>query len=82
MRVRLPHAADAVMGLLGPPPVHELRDDDWPDVRRIYAEGIAGGDATFETDVPDRRALDRAWLPGHRWVAEADDPAPDDPAPI
>jgi L-amino acid N-acyltransferase YncA len=41
-------------------------------VRRIYAEGIATGDATFETEVPDRRELDRRWLPGHRWVAEVD----------
>ena len=28
---------------------------DWAAVRRIYAEGIATGDATFETEVPDRR---------------------------
>jgi DNA-binding transcriptional ArsR family regulator/GNAT superfamily N-acetyltransferase len=40
-------------------------------VRRIYAEGIATGDATFETEVPDQAVLD-AWLPGHRWVAEVD----------
>jgi phosphinothricin acetyltransferase len=26
---------------------------DWPAVREIYAEGIAGGNATFETSVPD-----------------------------
>jgi L-amino acid N-acyltransferase YncA len=25
----------------------------WPAVRRIYAEGIATGNATFETDVPE-----------------------------
>jgi phosphinothricin acetyltransferase len=49
-----------------------MRDDDWDDVRRIYAEGIATGEATFETEVPDRAALDATWLPGHRWVAEAD----------
>jgi len=41
-------------------------------VRRIYGEGIATGHATFETEVPDRRELDRRWLPGHRWVAELD----------
>jgi L-amino acid N-acyltransferase YncA len=45
---------------------------DWADVRRIYAEGIATGHATFETDVPDRRTLERGWLPEHRWVAELD----------
>ncbi|MBW0119550.1 GNAT family N-acetyltransferase, partial [Pseudonocardia abyssalis] len=41
-------------------------------VRRIYAEGIATGHATFETEVPTRDALDDAWLPAHRWVAEID----------
>jgi len=79
----LPHAADAVMGMLGPRPccptdlpgdiaVRAMGDEDWADVRRIYAEGIATGDATFETEVPDRRTLDHAWLPDHRWVAELD----------
>ncbi|MCW2718504.1 metalloregulator ArsR/SmtB family transcription factor [Pseudonocardia sp.] len=79
----LPHAADAVMGLLAPRPccpadlpsdvtVRALQDDDWSAVRRIYAEGIATGDAGFETEVPDRRELARDWLPGHRWVAEVD----------
>ena len=46
-------------------------DDDWADVRRIYAEGIATRSATFETSVPPRHALRRKWLVGHRWVAEA-----------
>jgi L-amino acid N-acyltransferase YncA/DNA-binding transcriptional ArsR family regulator len=79
----LPHAADAVMGMLGPRPccpedlpadvtVRALDAGDWADVRRIYAEGIATGNATFETEVPDRRILDHAWLPDHRWVAEID----------
>lgn len=79
----LPHAADAVMGMLGPRPccpaevpddvhVRALEPDDWPDVRRIYAEGIATGHATFETEVPDRRTLEHKWLPAHRWVAEID----------
>ncbi|GAA1228501.1 hypothetical protein GCM10009676_08630 [Prauserella halophila] len=79
----LPHAADAVMGALGPRPccpddlpadvtVRALRSEDWPAVRRIYGEGIATGIATFETTVPDEAQLDAAWLPGHRWVAELD----------
>ena len=77
----LPHAADAVMGLLASGSccapespadvtVRALRPSDWPDVRRIYAEGIATGVATFETTVPSRTALDAKWLPDHRWVAE------------
>ena len=81
--VGLPHAADAVMGLLAPRPccpddvpaevtVRALASGDWPSVRRIYAEGIATGIATFETAVPSKTALDAKWLPDHRWVAELD----------
>jgi L-amino acid N-acyltransferase YncA/DNA-binding transcriptional ArsR family regulator len=80
----LPHAADAVMGLLAPRPccpgdvpddvaVRPLGRGDWGAVRRIYAEGIATGIATFETAVPSRDELHAKWLPGHRWVAEIDD---------
>lgn len=79
----LPHAADAVMGLLAPRPccpddlpadvaVRALADADWADVRRVYAEGIATGLATFDTTVPSRASLDAKWLPAHRWVAEVD----------
>jgi L-amino acid N-acyltransferase YncA/DNA-binding transcriptional ArsR family regulator len=79
----LPHASDAVMGVLAPRPccpadlpddvtVRELHDEDWPAVRRIYREGIATGNATFETETPSRTTLDAKWLPGHRWVAEVD----------
>ncbi|WP_409492218.1 helix-turn-helix domain-containing GNAT family N-acetyltransferase [Amycolatopsis sp. cmx-11-12] len=77
----LPHAADAVMGLLAPRPccpddlpedvtLRALRDDDWAVVRRIYGEGIDTGLATFDTEVPSREDLDAKWLPGHRWAAE------------
>jgi L-amino acid N-acyltransferase YncA/DNA-binding transcriptional ArsR family regulator len=79
--VGLPHAADAVMGLLAPRPccppdvptdvtVRALEPGDWPSVRRIYGDGIATGVATFETTVPTRASLDARWLPDHRWVAE------------
>lgn len=81
--VGLPHAADVVMGALvprpccpeDPPPdvtVRALDDADWTDVRRIYAEGLATGIATFETTVPSRRELAARWLPDHRWIAEID----------
>ena len=80
----LPHAADAVMGLLTPRPccpadlpedvaVRAMADADWDAVRRIYAEGIATGDATFETDVPSQQVLDEKWSVGHRWVAVVDE---------
>jgi L-amino acid N-acyltransferase YncA len=34
--------------------------DDWPSVREIYEQGIATGDATFETRPPAWPAWDRA----------------------
>ena len=45
---------------------------DWPDVARIYAEGIATGDATFEREVPTWPEFDRGHLPEVRLVAEHD----------
>jgi L-amino acid N-acyltransferase YncA len=32
--------------------IREMTDDDWPEVRKIYADGIATGHATFEIEVP------------------------------
>ena len=49
-----------------------LAPDDWGDVARIYADGIASGDATFETEVPGWEAWDRSHLEDHRLVAMAD----------
>ncbi|WP_285498937.1 metalloregulator ArsR/SmtB family transcription factor [Actinokineospora sp. NBRC 105648] len=79
----LPHAADAVMGTVTTRPccptdlptdvtVRAMTDADWADVRRIHSEGIATGNATFETETPSRRTLDTRWLPDHRWIAEID----------
>ncbi|SDK68818.1 L-amino acid N-acyltransferase YncA [Actinopolyspora mzabensis] len=53
--------------------VRAMSPSDWPAVRRVYAEGIETGIATFETEVPDEAALDAKWLPGHRWVATIGD---------
>src|SRR5215211_1405808 len=49
--------------------IESLREEDWPAVARIYGEGIATRQATFETDVPDWDAWDAAHLPEHRLVA-------------
>jgi L-amino acid N-acyltransferase YncA len=49
--------------------IEELRAEHWPEVVRIYAEGIATGDATFETDVPTWERWDATHLPAHRFVA-------------
>jgi L-amino acid N-acyltransferase YncA len=54
--------------------INDLRPEHWPEVARIYADGIATSNATFETDVPSWTRWDEAHLPEHRYVAllEAD----------
>ncbi len=43
---------------------------DWPSVREIYADGIATGDATFESAVPEWESWDAGHLKACRLVAE------------
>lgn len=50
--------------------VRDLRLTDWPEVARIFEQGIRTGVATFETDVPSWEAWDAAHLREHRFVAE------------
>ena len=52
--------------------VRPLEPSDWPDVARIYAEGLATGVATFETQVPTWEAWDAAHMPAPRLVVERD----------
>jgi L-amino acid N-acyltransferase YncA len=52
--------------------VRDLRSDDWPEVARIYREGIETGNATFENEVPSWEEWDAAHLADHRLVAERD----------
>ena len=51
--------------------IRDLRPGDWPEVARIYAEGIATGNATFETEVPSWEAWNGAHLAEQRFVAAA-----------
>jgi phosphinothricin acetyltransferase len=46
-----------------------MEPSDWPAVERIYAEGIATGEATFEAAPPTWDEFDRRRLDGHRLVA-------------
>jgi len=46
---------------------------DWPSVRAIYLEGIATGEATFETEAPSWEEWDAAHLSFARLVARAGD---------
>jgi phosphinothricin acetyltransferase len=52
--------------------IRPLAPGDWPAVEAIYAEGIATGNATFETEPPTWEEFDAGRLPGHRFVAIAD----------
>ena len=46
-----------------------LSESDWPQVARIYKEGIETGEATFETTVPDWERFDQSHLDDCRLVA-------------
>ena len=48
--------------------IRDLRPDHWPEVTRIYAEGIATGNATFETDMPSWEVWDGVHLHHPRLV--------------
>lgn len=56
-----------------PAVIRPVADQDWDDVRRIYADGIATGHATFETEVAPRDELAGRWVSGQVFVAVADD---------
>jgi phosphinothricin acetyltransferase len=51
-----------------------MAEADWPEVLRIYLEGIEGGDATFETVAPGYPAWDTSHLPSPRLVARDGSP--------
>ena len=53
--------------------IDNMTPADWPAVRAIYQEGIATGQATFETAIPGWVAWDAARLPHSRLVARAND---------
>jgi phosphinothricin acetyltransferase len=46
-----------------------LQADDWPAVREIYEEGIATGDATFDSEAPSWAAWDASHLGEPRLAA-------------
>jgi L-amino acid N-acyltransferase YncA len=49
--------------------IESMVQGDWPEVRRIYAEGIATGDATLEREAPDWDHFDRSHRADCRFVA-------------
>ena len=55
--------------------IQPLTEAHWPAVRAIYEQGIATGNATFETQAPMWAAWDTNHLPHSRLVALADNGA-------
>jgi phosphinothricin acetyltransferase len=53
--------------------IRSFRDEDWLAVEAIYAEGIATGNATFETETPSFERWRAAHPAEHRFVATQDD---------
>ena len=49
--------------------IEPMTPEDWPEVRRIYAEGIATGNATLEREAPDWGHFDRSHPTACRFVA-------------
>jgi len=52
--------------------VRDMTATDWPDVERIYREGIATGNATFEASPPSWEDFDREKVAHPRLVAVED----------
>jgi phosphinothricin acetyltransferase len=53
--------------------IRALAAADWPSVEAIYREGIATGNATFESEPPDWTAFDAGRIAGPRLVATTAD---------
>jgi len=53
--------------------IDSMRTEDWEEVRGIYLEGIATGNATFETDAPSWERWDAAHVREPRLVARDDE---------
>ena len=51
------------------PQLRQLQAEHGPQVLTIYGQGIASGNATFETEVPSWEQWDRTHLPDCRFVA-------------
>jgi phosphinothricin acetyltransferase len=52
--------------------IRPMTAKDWPSVRDIYREGIASGNATFETEAPSRERWDQSHAQECRLVALQD----------
>jgi L-amino acid N-acyltransferase YncA len=53
--------------------IDTMKENDWEQVRSIYLEGIATGDATFETEAPSWDKWNAAHISSCRLVARSGD---------
>lgn len=53
--------------------IRPMTVEDWPEVERIFAEGIAAGNATFESTIPTWEQFDSGKVSAPRLVAVDDD---------
>jgi L-amino acid N-acyltransferase YncA len=53
--------------------IHVLSSEDWLQVRQIYEEGIATGQATFQTEAPEWAEWDNSHLKDLRFVLRVED---------
>ena len=52
--------------------VEKMKDEDWAEVASIFREGIATGNATFETEAPEWEQWDKNHLRDCRLVARSE----------
>ena len=52
--------------------IQPMKASDWTAVSQIYADGIATGNATFETDIPTWEQWDSGHLPNGRFTAHSE----------
>ena len=52
--------------------IEHMKSTDWDSVRRIYERGIATGNATFETAVPEYEVWNKNHMQDCRLVARID----------
>jgi L-amino acid N-acyltransferase YncA len=52
------------------PAIKPMGREHWPEVLRIYLEGIATGNATFEAEAPSWEKWDGSHLPNCRLIAQ------------
>jgi L-amino acid N-acyltransferase YncA len=49
--------------------IQSMHPNHWPDVKRIYEEGIATGNATFQTTAPEWDEWDNSHIQSSRLIA-------------